>query len=60
MIGSLAIMVLTMIFSFDAIFKQRGTLVFYKSMIQFLFYLVPPLRITPWYLDDNVALHHPL
>ena len=38
--------------------RQDWTLVFYKSTIQFNFYLVPPSRITPWYLDDIVALHH--
>src|SRR3954466_1117682 len=44
---SLAIMVLTMIFPFDSIYKQRGALVFYQSTIEFKFYRIPPSRINP-------------
>src|SRR3954468_20858696 len=47
MFGSLAIMVLTMIFPFDSIYQQRGALVFYKTTIQLIFSHVLPSSNKP-------------
>ena len=47
MSGSLAIMVPTMISPLIPFIKERGTLVFYKSTIEFNFYRIPPSRINP-------------
>ena len=46
MIKTLAIMVLTMIFSFDSISQTKLNTVLYKSMIQLNYYYVVPSSIT--------------